>query len=89
MPLWKLVPLSGGPWDEGVSESWMVCPFFEESPWASGSQVALLQLLFFVDACEPIADHAQSSVQPRDSHHRVETPFTCALMDWEKGEPIF
>ena len=73
VPLWKLVPLSEGPWDEGVCESWMACPFFEESLWASGSWVALLQVLF-VDAYKPIVDLLQAFVQPRDSHHRSHVP---------------
>ena len=50
LPLWKLVPLSEGPWEEGISDSWMVCPFLEESQWASGSWVTLLQVLLFVDS---------------------------------------
>ena len=70
VPLWKLVPLSEGPWDDGVCESWMACPFFEESLWASGSWVALLQVLLFVDAYKPIV----GLVQPRDSHHCSHVP---------------
>ena len=51
VPLWKLVPPSECLWEEGISENWMVYPFLEESLWASGSWVTLLEVLFFVDAC--------------------------------------
>ena len=42
-----------------MSDSWMVCPFLEESQWASGSWVTLLQVLLFVDAHKPIVDLVQ------------------------------
>ena len=33
----KLVSLSEGTWEDGISDSWMVCPFWEESLWVLGS----------------------------------------------------
>ena len=48
-----------GPWEEEISESWMVCPFLEELMWASDSWVTLLQLLLFVNAYKPIVYFVQ------------------------------
>lgn len=61
MTLWKLVPLLEGPWEEGMSESWMVCTFLEELLWVLGSLVTLLQLqvLLFADAYKLIVDLVQ------------------------------
>jgi len=49
----------GGSWEEGMSESWMVCAFLEELLRALGSLVTLLQVLLFADAHKPIVDFVQ------------------------------
>ena len=53
---WKLAPSNlgvEGPWEEGISESWMVRPFLEELMWASDFWVTLLRVFLFVNAYKP------------------------------------